>query len=231
MTKFTDEQQDQIRALFDEGGISMRELGRRYKTSHGTIGRIIRNRRAEEEAGEVYIDANEDLRYAEGNSAGKRSGSLAIRPAAAAAPFDTERSLQANKIRWDSYRDATESEVVKKAQERFGDHIKTVQDAWAAIIGIHVNTAENTPSAKLIGQAIDATPRGGGSEGGTTIDKQQINVYLHRTTGLVANIQELAAKFEAEGKPEVAAYILAQLDEDSEYPQQVEYPIELKSNE
>ena len=145
--------------------------------------------------------------------------------------FDSNTGRDAANKRWQDYRDATVEGVVTKAREIFpDDNIRTPYEAWQKIAEAQYEHAlKNPPSAKLIQQSLDALPRGGGSvgEASVTIEKQQVIIMIP-FRGMPKVIQELANKIRAEGDEKTAAYIEAQIEQDNENEQRVEYPREIK---
>src|SRR3990167_2494063 len=154
------------------------------------------------------------------------SGQFLTRPDNAQV-FDSGTGQQAARKRWDAYREATAEGVVAKARELFpDDDIQTPEQAWVKVAAAQYEHAlKNPPSAKLIMQALDAVPRAGES---VTIDNRRVTVHMIPATGLVETLTDLADKFERDDKPEVAAYIRAQIDYQSDYPQRITYPVELR---
>jgi len=144
--------------------------------------------------------------------------------------FNSETGRAASLKRWNGYREAAEQGIIRKAREMFGDEITDMRDAWAKVAEAQYEQAVKngtTPPAKFIGQVIDALPRGGNDA--PQQDNRQVHIYLHKTTGLVETLTTLADKFRLEGDEKTARYIEAQINYESEFPQQVEYPITLNS--
>lgn len=144
--------------------------------------------------------------------------------------FNSQTGRDAANKRWEGYRIATVRGVIKRAREKFpDDDIKTPEEAWQKIAESHYEHAlEKTPSAKLILEGLDALPRGGGNEGGTTIEKQQVNIIMMPFKGMPNDIQELANTLREDGDIKTAAYIEAQIEFDNDNEQRVEYPREVR---